>query len=58
MDLTQIKLGFALTGSFCTFRKVIDEMRHISGSGVELIPILSQTSASTDTRFGKAADRP
>lgn len=56
MDLTQVKLGFALTGSFCTFRKVIDELRKISASGVELFPIMSQTSATTDTRFGKAAD--
>lgn len=56
MDLTQVKLGFALTGSFCTFRKVIDEMRRISGSGVELIPIMSPNSATTDTRFGKAKD--
>ncbi len=56
MDLTQVKLGFALTGSFCTFRKVIDELRKISGSGVELTPILSANAASTDTRFGKAAD--
>ncbi|MGN1098655.1 MAG: dipicolinate synthase subunit B [Clostridia bacterium] len=56
MDLTQVKLGFALTGSFCTFRKVIDEMRHISGSGVELFPIMSANASSTDTRFGKAAD--
>ncbi len=56
MDLTQVKLGFALTGSFCTFRKVIDAMRHISGSGVELIPIMSQNAATTNTRFGAAAD--
>ncbi len=56
MDLTKIKLGFALTGSFCTFRKVIDEMRRISNSGVELVPLLSPCSATTDTRFGKAAD--
>ncbi|MCH5188024.1 MAG: dipicolinate synthase subunit B [Oscillospiraceae bacterium] len=56
MDLTQVKLGFALTGSFCTFRKVIDELRKISGHGVEIFPIMSQTAASTDTRFGKAAD--
>ncbi len=56
MDLTQVKLGFALTGSFCTFRKAIDEMRKIGGSGIELIPIMSKTAFSTDTRFGKAAD--
>lgn len=56
MDLTQVKLGFALTGSFCTFRKVIDEMRRISGSGVELVPIMSQNAFLTDTRFGKAKD--
>lgn len=56
MDLTAIRLGFALTGSFCTFRKVIDEMRRISCSGVEIIPIMSPNAAYTDTRFGKAKD--
>lgn len=56
MDLTGIRLGFAMTGSFCTFRKVIDEMRHISYSGVEIVPIMSHNAASTDTRFGKAED--
>ncbi len=54
--MTQVKLGFALTGSFCTFRKVVDAMRNISGCGVELIPIMSQNAATTNTRFGVAAD--
>ncbi len=56
MDLTQVKLGFALTGSFCTFRKVIDEMRKISAAGVEIFPIMSKNALSTDTRFGNAKD--
>ncbi len=56
MDLTRIKLGFAMTGSFCTFRKVIDEMRRMAESGIEIIPIMSANAVSTDTRFGKAAD--
>ena len=46
-------LGFALCGSFCTFRKVIAEMEKLSEI-YEIIPIMSEGAASTDTRFGKA----
>lgn len=51
-----MKAGFALTGSFCTFSKVIPQMKKLMDAGYEVIPIMSETSYSTDTRFGKAED--
>lgn len=51
-----ITVGFALCGSFCTFRKVIPCMHALRQRGATLIPILSETAYSTDTRFGAAAD--
>ena len=56
MDATNIRLGFAMTGSFCTMRKVTDIMRHIKQSGYDIFPIMSETVFSTDTRFGKCED--
>ena len=49
-------IGFALCGSFCTFKSVIAEMERMHEAGYELYPILSEHAASTDTRFGDAAD--
>lgn len=51
----KIRLGFALCGSFCTFKKVLEEMEILSHT-YDITPILSEGAASTDTRFGKAAD--
>ncbi len=48
--------GFAMCGSFCTFRAVIDELRRISEKGYPLVPVMSGNAFSTDTRFGKAED--
>ena len=49
-------IGFALTGSFCTLGEAIDQMELLSKTGCKIIPIVSESVASTDTRFGKAAD--
>ncbi|HCW79806.1 MAG TPA: dipicolinate synthase subunit B [Ruminococcaceae bacterium] len=48
--------GFAMCGSFCTFRRVIDEMRNIAEKGYPLLPVMSFNAASMDTRFGRADD--
>lgn len=48
----KIRLGLALTGSFCTFAKMMDLTRSLS-TKYDLIPIMSECAASTDTRFGK-----
>lgn len=49
-------VGFALCGSFCTFKKVIPQMKKLVDRGYTVIPIMSPTAYSTDTRFGKASD--
>ena len=49
-------VGFALCGSFCTFKKVIPQMEKLVNEGYKVIPIMSPTAYSTDTRFGKAID--
>ena len=49
-----LKIGFALTGSFCTVENVLSEMKNLVHSGAELTPILSTSIQRTDTRFGNA----
>ncbi len=56
MDLSGVRAGFALTGSFCTFSAVIPEIKKLTDIGTEVFPIMSENAASTDSRFGKAAD--
>lgn len=51
-----ITIGFALTGSFCTFKKVIPQIQNLKDAGADVIPIMSETSATTDTRFGLASE--
>ena len=47
---------FALTGSFCTYSKVLPQMMRIAAQGIRMIPVMSFQAAGTDTRFGKAED--
>lgn len=54
--MSGLTIGYALTGSFCTFEKTLAQMRRLIEEGHRLIPILSETAYSTDTRFGKAKD--
>lgn len=49
-----MNVGFALCGSYCTFATVFPVMEELSKSHT-LIPIFSQNAATTDTRFGTAA---
>ncbi len=45
------KVGFALTGSFCTFSRVFSVMREMVEAGYDILPVLSYASAGEDTRF-------
>lgn len=56
MDLKDKVIGFAMTGSFCTFAKALAEMEKVANEGAKLVPIMSSAAFSTDTRFGKAAE--
>ncbi len=51
-----LDIGFALTGSFCTFRRVLPQMRALKAAGHSITPIMSFNAYNMDTRFGKAAD--
>mgnify|MGYP003309625645 CR=1 FL=1 len=50
-----MNIGFALCGSFCTYSKVFPIMEALAADHT-LIPIFSQISYTTDSRFGSARD--
>lgn len=54
--LKNLKVGFAITGSFCTIPQVIPVIQELMNEGCDIYPILSEMVATTDTRFGKASD--
>ena len=56
MNLKGIKIGFCLTGSFCTFKKTIEQMKVLAKEEAEIIPIMSYSAYNLDTKFGKAED--
>jgi dipicolinate synthase subunit B len=56
MDLQGKRIGFGLTGSHCTFDDVMPEMQKMVNTGAEVIPIVTHTLLTTDTKFGKAVD--
>ena len=56
MTLKGLKIGIALTGSFCTIDKVLPQIEKIVKEGAEIFPIVSEAIHNFDTRFGKAKD--
>ena len=51
-----MKIGYCLTGSFCTFSKSIEAVKELVKAGYSVTPIMSENAYSTDTRFGDAKD--
>lgn len=56
MNFTGMTIGFAMTGSHCTHDKVLPQMERLVQLGAEVIPIISHTVATVDSRFGTAED--
>lgn len=54
MDLKGKTIGFAMTGSFCTFSRVMKELERLASTGADIIPIMSEMAYGTDTRFGSS----
>jgi dipicolinate synthase subunit B len=54
MLLQDVKIGFAFTGSFCTFSKVVPELGKIAAEGADILPVISEAVDSFDTKFGRA----
>lgn len=51
-----LKIGFAMTGSFCTFGKCFEQAEILKNMGAEIIPVMSETASYTSTRFGSAEE--
>lgn len=49
--MNSTRIGFALTGSFCTFEKVFEQMQELVNRGYDVIPILSYNAGHEDNRF-------
>lgn len=51
----QGRIGFAFCGSYCTYAKAVEAMRLVAEQWERVIPIVADSGAVTDTRFGEAA---
>ena len=56
MNIEELRVGFAFCGSFCTMSKALDALEQTAARFGPVTPIVSETVAATDTRFGKAHD--
>ncbi|MBM7854456.1 dipicolinate synthase subunit B [Desulfohalotomaculum tongense] len=54
MRLKGVSVGFALTGSHCTIKETLPQVKLLVKEGADVIPIVSNALESTDTRFGRA----
>ena len=51
-----MKVGIAITSSFCTLSKVLKVIQDLKSKGYDLYPIVSKNIIDYDTRFGKSED--
>ena len=51
-----LRVGYAMTGSFCTFARSFEQAELLAGMGAELIPVMSEKAATVSTRFGTAEE--
>lgn len=49
-----MKIGFAITSSFCTLDKVLDNLRELVDLEFDVYPIISENIRKFDTRFGSS----
>ncbi len=54
--MDKLRIGYAFTGSFCTFSNSFAAMRELVSLGHELTPIASFNSYNLSTRFGTAEE--
>ncbi|WP_054635339.1 dipicolinate synthase subunit B [Thalassobacillus sp. C254] len=54
MTLKGKRIGFGVTGSHCTLEEIMPEMKRLREMGAEVIPFVSHTVLSTDTKFGSS----
>lgn len=55
MKLEGKRIGFAITGSFCTFQDIVSPLQDLVAAGADVYPVMSEAAYSYDTKFGGAA---
>ncbi|MDR6224229.1 dipicolinate synthase subunit B [Desmospora profundinema] len=55
MNISGKTIGFGLTGSHCTHDEVLPQMERLVSLGARVMPILSHTVQTVDSKFGEAA---
>lgn len=55
MSLEGVRIGFGITGSHCTFSKVLVQIDRLTEKGAVVTAVLSDSVNDTDTRFGAAS---
>lgn len=56
MTVNGRNVGFALTGSFCTYDRIFPEIEKLIGEKANLYSIFSYQAQNTDSRFGNAEE--
>ncbi|MFD3445517.1 dipicolinate synthase subunit B [Microbacteriaceae bacterium 4G12] len=56
MSLQGKRIGFGLTGSHCTYAEVMPYLQQLIDEGAEVLPVVSYTLKTTNTRFGEGEE--
>lgn len=54
--LSECSIGFGITGSFCTFDKILPQIKLLKDEGADITPVFSFNTQNLDTRFYKSAE--
>ncbi len=54
--LSNLTVGVGVTGSFCTFKRIINVFTQLSEAGANIVPVFSDIVAATDNRFMNALE--
>ena len=56
MKLDNLTIGFAMTGSFCTYERAFQQMEQLITLGANVLPIFSYSPQEMECRFGSWKD--
>lgn len=56
MKLEGCTVGVAMTGSFCTYKKMMEQIELLVAHNINVIPIFSDNAQTLDSRFGHPKD--
>ena len=56
MKMKEYRIGFAMTGSYCTFANVFKALESLKAEFSDITPIMSENVFNTDSRFGTSEE--